>query len=381
LITGLAADAQKLPTEINPKKRQAPAADEDNKTRAPKARPSLHLDPENVFESGISKRHRRESAAQEDEPESDSSEWNVFENTTAPSYFRPRSRVNVWKQNPLEGEDEDLGNAVPQSKPDKGRRKHLTRGIPPKAGNRKKAKPDRQSQTRTAREAKRAKKEASISEALSSDSDAPLVSSRHNGPGGFTPSTTQTLSMAQTPSIRSSHPRIPSKQSRNPTNVVSIDSDSDHELPVGQKPTQSAISTTAAESVPKESKTESKNEECKLEKVKDDPLWAQARAKTTLLVKASSMPKRAQVSVPLKLCNSVHELFSKLPSSCLLDKRSTEKIEFISATYMWNKREHGIRKESPEDYDWEVFMKALVAAMESKVASEDFEVAMVLEVD
>ncbi len=93
------------------------------------------------------------------------------------------------------------------------------------------------------------------------------------------------------------------------------------------------------------------------------------------------MPKRAQVSVPLKLCNIVLELFSRLPSSCLLDKRTTEKIQFISATYMWNKREHGIRKESPENYDWEGFMKALVAAMESKVASEDFEVVMVLEVD
>ena len=114
--------------------------------------------------------------------------------------------------------------------------------------------------------------------------------------------------------------------------------------------------------------------------VKEESLPAYETSRTIFLVKASNMPDRAPVYVPLELCRSSRELFTRLASERQLDARAAEKVKCIDATCTWGLRKsHGIRKNSEDD--WKRFIKNLRKAWEVEKFQDECEVQMMIHVD
>ena len=112
--------------------------------------------------------------------------------------------------------------------------------------------------------------------------------------------------------------------------------------------------------------------------IKEEPLFAGAKARTVLLVSASNQSDKAPISVSLSLCKGIDCLFATLITERGLSAVA-RKISLISATYTWNGKRHGMRKGNSDD--WLRFTKAVRKAWDTEKFDDECEIEMMLHVE
>lgn len=84
--------------------------------------------------------------------------------------------------------------------------------------------------------------------------------------------------------------------------------------------------------------------------IKSEPLSADIISKTYLHIRADNISGRGPVRVPFSLCKTTEQLFTSLMSERKLRPELYSKVSDITATFTWNQKSFGIRKEKAEDY-------------------------------
>ena len=320
------------------------------RAEAPRTVEEMQQEPNSLTRSRVynPKRLRMVSSEYEDEPKSGI--WNSSNKTQLPLALNPCIKRSEYSLPTLIGKDDlDALNEPAKSVP--SRRSHHPKEAGANVSGLQDNLPDRPSKRMKTKQWPQVKRQREAS----TDSDTPLVPKATQGPRHLTPSFTKTPSELSFP-VR--------------PGIGDLGSDDNYCHVVKQNESTADMASL----------TRMQSAHCPRNVINKEPLSAYARSRTTLLVKASNMQDRAAVCVPMELCRTSRELFSRLTAERQLDSRVAEKVRCIDATHTWGVgRSYGIRKGSEQD--WERFIKALRLAWETKDFQDECEVEMLLHVD
>ena len=104
----------------------------------------------------------------------------------------------------------------------------------------------------------------------------------------------------------------------------------------------------------------------------DEPLFWNSIIRTELLVSTSNEKEKAPITITFGNLRSSDDLFTTLTRECELRSDVAKRVKRISATYKWNGKRHGLRRD--KDEDWTRFVKAIGKAWDAESFMESCEI-------